>query len=167
MATCATLNPRSRACRGQALEKMMQRWLGVLAGCSLLVCFNAGAAPEEEPSVEAGREVFMRLCASCHGAGAKGDGVMTEVLKVAPADLTAIAARNNGVFDSLKVMALIDGREHVRPHGTLAMPVWGERLGAEAVTQVERDIRLRARLLSLTMYLKSIQKPASAPPKKP
>ena len=47
------------------------------------------------------------------------------------------------------------------------MPVWGERLGAEAITQVERDIRLRARLLSLTMYLKSIQKPASATPKKP
>ena len=143
---------------------MLQRGMGVLAVWSLLVCFNAGAAPEEQASVEAGRVLFKRLCASCHGVGAKGDGVMTEVLKVTPADLTTIAARNNGVFDSQKVMAFIDGRERVLPHGTLAMPVWGEKLGgAEGTPQLEKDIRLRSRLLSLTMFLKSIQRQPTTP----
>jgi mono/diheme cytochrome c family protein len=111
MATCATLTPGTARVRGLAREKMMQRWHGVLAVLSLLVCFDARAAPDDQASVEAGRGLFKRLCASCHGVGAKGDGVMTEVLKVTPADLTAIAARNNGVFDSQKVMAFIDGQE--------------------------------------------------------
>lgn len=142
----------------------MKRLHAVLMSWGLLICTNAGAEPSEKAPAEAGREIFGRLCASCHGVGARGDGVVTEILKVQPPNLTTIALRNNG-WDSQKVMGFIDGRERIKSHGTLAMPVWGERLGAvEGASAVEQDIRLRTRLFALVMYLKSIQVSAASAP---
>jgi mono/diheme cytochrome c family protein len=139
---------------------------GIVILWGVFICFNAGAEPAlDKGAVDAGREIYMRLCASCHGHTAKGDGVVTEILKVAPPNLTTIAARNGGVFNSHDVQAHIDGRERVQAHGTVSMPVWGEKLGAkEGASPVEQDIRLRTRLFALVMYIKSIQVPAGTAP---
>jgi mono/diheme cytochrome c family protein len=44
--------------------------------------------PPTTESTASGAAVFGKQCASCHGAGAKGDGAMAAKLKSKPADLT-------------------------------------------------------------------------------
>lgn len=43
--------------------------------------------PNDSESVEAGKKLYQRHCASCHGAGAKGDGGMS-LSGGTPSDLT-------------------------------------------------------------------------------
>jgi mono/diheme cytochrome c family protein len=42
-------------------------------------------------SPASGQEMFVNYCAACHGKDGKGDGPAAPALKVAPADLTALA----------------------------------------------------------------------------
>ncbi|MBX7186840.1 MAG: hypothetical protein K1Y01_16985 [Vicinamibacteria bacterium] len=86
----------------------------------------------------AGEVIYMRYCAACHGKTLKGDGPVASGLNKKPIDLTQLAKKNNGVFPMDKVMAMIDGRQSTRMHGTPDMPVWGEIFamtkGSEAPT---------------------------------
>lgn len=108
---------------------------------------------------DAGRMEYLAACAGCHGEKAKGGGPVAEVLSVEPPDLTRIAADNGGLFPFDEIMAVIDGRADIRGHGS-AMPVWGDRFGALARTAdypVDAEQAARGRILSLAMYLNSIQ----------
>jgi mono/diheme cytochrome c family protein len=78
-----------------------------------------------------GRQLYDRLCASCHGRGGFGDGPVAPSLKVVVPDLTRMYQRNNGSFPTERVRKIVDGREIVVPHGTRVMPVWGQVLAAE------------------------------------
>ena len=92
----------------------------------VLLVLTAGIGCRREAEVDlAGRDTFLRLCASCHGAEGRGDGPVSSSLTTPPADLTQIAKRNGGRFDEQAVMEAIDGRRAVAPHGTEHMPVWG------------------------------------------
>src|SRR5437870_1298438 len=44
--------------------------------------------PSDAKSIAEGRQLFTKLCISCHGATAKGDGRGGALLKPKPADLT-------------------------------------------------------------------------------
>ena len=85
-----------------------------------------------------GEVIYLRYCAACHGKTLKGDGPVSSGLNKKPIDLTQLAKKNNGTFPLDKVMALIDGRQSTRMHGTPDMPVWGEIFsttkGADAPT---------------------------------
>ena len=48
-------------------------------------------------------------------------------LKTKPADLTALAKKNNGVFPVSAVYEAIDGRNAIESHGAREMPIWGCR----------------------------------------
>ena len=126
----------------------------------------AGPVPAQESpdddSVEdllrdVGRADFLRLCASCHGASARGDGPAASSLKVPPADLTRIAARRGGDFPASEVTAYIDGRKHAAAHGSREMPVWGLILARPVHEHASGEEVLRGRLLVLVEYLRSIQ----------
>ena len=88
-----------------------------------------------------GKDLYKAYCEQCHGAGGNGDGPAVANLKKPPADLTQLAARNNGKFNRTGVEAFIKGD---RPGGELRsdtgtqapviiyadgtpddMPVWG------------------------------------------
>jgi mono/diheme cytochrome c family protein len=45
-----------------------------------------------------GKQEFVRNCASCHGAGGRGNGPLAKFMTVGPADLTELTARNDGEF---------------------------------------------------------------------
>jgi mono/diheme cytochrome c family protein len=75
-----------------------------------------------------GRIEFLSKCAGCHGEDAKGAGPMTSKLKRKPADLTALAKKNNDVFPADAVAAIVDGRSAIY-HRRLEMPIWGCRQG--------------------------------------
>lgn len=120
----------------------------VAAGMTLAACTTK---PQGQ-----GREIYMSYCATCHGAGGQGDGVLARDLPVAPADLTALSRDNGGVFPYSRVMAQVygyPGRFHVMPEfGTLLQGrsvVWADETGQQVKTPEP--------LLQLTEYLVSIQ----------
>ena len=111
---------------------------------------------EEQPLIVSirGDNLYKTYCASCHGEDAKGNGPMAVWLKVEPADLTRIAARNGGNFPLARVDRIISGQEPLPSgHGTRAMPIWGP-----VFSQVTRDQDLgRVRIDNLARYLRDIQ----------
>ena len=84
-----------------------------------------------------GPDLYKAYCASCHGADAKGDGVMTPSLRVKPSDLTRLAARNGGTFPLMRIEGIISGE--VLPatsHGSSQMPVWGPIFPTWSATRI-------------------------------
>ena len=121
----------------------------------------ATAHAQEPP--DAGRDTFLKLCASCHGKSGRGDGPMVQQLRQAPADLTRLAKQHGGVFPSLRVSNSIDGRSapQVGAHSTREMPVWGTVLRTpEPTGQAKRgnpDRQARQQMVDLLGYLARIQ----------
>jgi cytochrome c553 len=86
---------------------------------------HSSRPPSKRASAQSGKELFSEYCASCHGVSGKGDGPAASALRISPADLTALAARNKGQFPSLRVMQAIKAGPSVPAHGSKIMPVWG------------------------------------------
>jgi mono/diheme cytochrome c family protein len=104
--------------------------------------------------VEVGREEFVRSCAVCHGADARGGTTPTG----APApDLTRIAARRGGDFPADEISDWIDGRLAPAAHGTREMPVWGARFARGLPPEPLTQDLVRGRIVTLVEYLESIQ----------
>lgn len=111
-------------------------------------------APAPYTSPASGGDMFMAYCASCHGRDAKGDGPAAAALKVPPADLTALAQKNNGKFPASHVAAVLTGEQEVMAHGSKDMPVWGPvfwRISRGHRSEVEQ------RVSNLTAYIQSLQ----------
>ena len=103
------------------------------------------------PASDAGT-MFNTYCAVCHGKEGKGDGPAAKSLAKMPADLTKLAARNNGTFPETKVRRYIEGLDEVAAHGTRDMPMWGDLFRS-----LNRDTA-QIRIAALAEYLKSMQK---------
>ena len=104
-----------------AMQKTAAKWL-MVAGVT--IGLTASGWAEE---VDAGKAEYLSSCAPCHGARAKGKGALSAKLKTKPADLTALAKKNNGVFPVSAVYDAIDGRNAIESHGAREMPIWGCR----------------------------------------
>lgn len=159
---------QDRVTRLQNREVVMHgRTLGVLAIGGALMCWAVLAAAQDGKRVRTsesddqpliasirGDNLYRAYCSSCHGEDAKGYGPMAAWLKVAPSNLTRIAARNGGTFPLQRVDRIISGEEMVPSgHGTRGMPVWGP-----VFSQVTRDQDLgRLRIDNLSRYLRDIQ----------
>jgi mono/diheme cytochrome c family protein len=80
-------------------------------------------------------------------------------LRTRPADLTALARRNDGAFPREAVRGFITGSGRAVPaHGTIEMPIWGPLFRA-----FESDARARERIANLVSHIESIQAPATGP----
>jgi hypothetical protein len=123
--------------------------------------------------LEKGRIEFMSKCAGCHGSNGKGTGRLSSKSKIKPADLTALAKRNNGVFSPDAVAERVDGRREIDPHSKSGMPIWGCRQGPPPGSQKKAYERkpidslldmpcdpeeiIRKRILDVVEYLAQIQ----------
>jgi mono/diheme cytochrome c family protein len=111
--------------------------------------------------LDAGKLEFQSGCAPCHGSDGKGKGPVSAQLKVAPADLTLLTKKNNGVFPVNSVYEVIDGRKQVEAHGTREMPIWGFRYMPSPYEAVNpspaTEAAIRARILAIVDYLNRIQ----------
>ena len=109
-----------------------------------------------------GQSLYNQYCSTCHGVTGDGKGPLTEFITEMPTDLRKMAAENPaepGVFPMLKVLHIIDGRTGLRAHGG-SMPTFGAVFMADALDEKEEMgavLETRGRILSLAMYLESIQ----------
>ena len=71
-----------------------------------------------------------------------------------------LAARRGGEFPVGEIGRFIDGRFAPAAHGTLEMPVWGERFGERVPDAGISEEVTRGNIAVLIEYLKSIQEPA-------
>ncbi len=136
---------------------------GMLVALATAACISQAADPpvahEPDPLLaDLGEPVFLRRCGACHGESGRGDGPAAGALRVAPADLTRIAARRGGSFPEGEIARLIDGRFTVQAHGTREMPIWGERLGEQIPDAGVSEEVVRGQISVLVEYLKSIQR---------
>jgi mono/diheme cytochrome c family protein len=107
--------------------------VGLCAAALLMAAIGCLPAQDVEKAADKGRTEYMQNCAGCHGADAKGAGPLSAKLKSKPPDLTLLAKRNHGSFDSAAVYQLIDGRNTRVTHRGAEMPIWGCRHEAPAV----------------------------------
>lgn len=122
----------------------------------LALAFALGACVDAETREVAGRDLYLRHCASCHGPAGRGDGPVAASLNRPPTDLTALAART-GRFDEAEVMSAIDGRRLVAAHGQREMPVWGVVFEEQQAGQPFQVYAGLQQSRALTDYVRSIQ----------
>lgn len=124
-----------------------------------LVLLGFLASPAVAQEAFEGADLFRFHCASCHGIDAIGDGPLGEVLTIPPANLTVLAAENDGVFPLARVLERIDGTVNVKAHGD-AMPVFGLLLdGPKGVMAAPdgSDVTGPESILSIADWLMSVQ----------
>lgn len=133
----------------------MRKWSALLAITGCLV-----AAPGLAQNPDIGQGLYNQYCMSCHGDSGKGDGPLKEYLTLPPADLTQLARKNDGAYPMLKVLHIIDGRTGVRTHVS-QMPTFGDvftsESGAPAPRELQDVIATRGRILSIAMYIETLQ----------
>lgn len=143
-----------------AAPKPLFGLLVLLAG--VLGC-QAGSGPgvDSGPRAqeESGRELYVSLCASCHGTSGIGDGPMAGELRTAPSDLTIIAAKHGGTFPRQEIAEIVDGRRPLRSHGPGSMPVWGRHFERSTSSpDAPSEMIVRGQIGALVDYLESIQR---------
>ncbi len=141
--------------------------LASIAAIALIVAVDVAPAQEvqeapmtwEQAALQDGKDLYMELCAVCHGADAKGNGPAAPALAAPAPDLTQLALANGGVFPTDAVEKSISGAKRTVAHGTLEMPVWGK-----AFEDVRMDRKPGARwgsaqlrIRALTEYIESLQ----------
>jgi len=126
---------------------------------SLVVASALSASLAQAEGADVGKGLYDDYCAACHGASGKGDGDMAGVMTIPAPNLTMLSAKNDGVFPMLNIIHVIDGRSGVRAHGG-PMPVFGRLFSTDGMsdgTNYASVLETRGRVLSLAMYLESIQ----------
>jgi len=92
--------------------------------------------PATSGNIEAGRQLFERNCAACHGAGGRGDGPGAKGLNPPPSDL-ARAGRRPMMSDAFFYWAIAEGGV---AFGT-AMPAWKASLKETEIWQLVLYLR--------------------------
>jgi mono/diheme cytochrome c family protein len=149
--------------RGPAVGRMVMRaiWSGVLIAASTAI----GMTDVYAQGIEYGKNDYVKFCVQCHGETGKGDGKFAKSLKRPPGDLTKLSENNGGVFPTLRIYDVIDGRVEIMDHGKRDMPVWGNvftdeltaRLPRDSMSKESSDYHVRRRILSIIEYISTLQ----------
>ena len=129
-----------------------------LSLAALIAMLAVGYGTSEARAAEtSNKAVYLKYCGACHGSEGKGDGIVSQLMRPGPTDLTQIAKQHGGEFPTLGIMQVIDGRKSVRAHGDPDMPVWGELLRSPAGGVVGKEPPARSTVMQITDYLRSVQ----------
>jgi mono/diheme cytochrome c family protein len=124
---------------------MLSVWLALVVG-------SAPVRAQDDDAVESGKDAYLRHCAVCHGLEGYGNGPLADAMKIAPSDLTRLAATHGGDFPEAKVSDVIRNGGAVLGHGSPTMPAWGLYFSEKRKPEV-----LRARVKALVEYLAGLQ----------
>lgn len=132
--------------------------LTAVLGSSLLLAQQAPKikrVPARSTAAMNGPELFRTYCAVCHGTDGKGGGPAAAALKVAPTDLTKLAAKNGGTYPELHVQHVLSAEEDatVTAHGSPEMPIWGTVLRRMSSNPEVGSVRI----YNLVKYLETLQ----------
>jgi mono/diheme cytochrome c family protein len=110
---------------------------GLLLFFFLAVGTSAGAAEKD-----AGKQLYMQYCSSCHGIDGRGNGPVSPYLKIKVPDLTLLKKNNKGLYPMGKVMsAIADPEKYTELTSLLKIKVIGEyRCDTAAITD---DFQIR------------------------
>jgi mono/diheme cytochrome c family protein len=122
-----------------------------LAGSPATLTSNFPSPSDPQGALD-GAQLYRTYCASCHGTSARGDGPLADVLRRRPSDLTTLRQRYHG-FPTELLTRIVDGRQAVRGHGSIEMPVWGDTFRSGNVS----DEAVDQKILALVQYLEAIQ----------
>lgn len=113
----------------------------------------------QQAALTDGEELYVELCAVCHGIGAKGDGPAAPAMSKPVPDLTSLAARNEGVLPREAIENSIAGESRVISHGTIEMPIWGPIFEKPRPDWkvFRREGAVKQRIYNLTEYLATLQ----------
>ncbi len=125
----------------------MVHWYLAVVSVVVFVLAATGLGPiatarDSTRDVSAGRGLFVRQCAVCHGDGGRGDGASAVGFATKPADLTD-GRLMNGLPDEFLLRVILDGgpSEGLAP----TMPAFRGHLGEEQARQVVAYLRTLAR----------------------
>jgi mono/diheme cytochrome c family protein len=90
--------------------------------------------PADAASIEAGKKIYAKTCAECHGESGKGDGTMADEYTPRPPDLTD-AEWKHGSTDGEIFVLIRDGSK-----GT-AMKAYGSRMSPRDIWNVVNYLR--------------------------
>lgn len=124
----------------------------LVSGCARRAALEA----DGEDFLISGEATYMKSCASCHGADARGNGPSAALLSVPATDLTQLRQRYDGRFPVDELYSMIEGNDRVGAHGTREMPVWGN-IWSESDGEPVRREAVERRISELIEYLRSIQ----------
>jgi len=130
--------------------------IGSAALCAIL---SAQSVPKIETTTitqtnaASGQQMFETYCAVCHGTDGRGGGPAAASLKVAPANLTQLTAKNNGKVPTYHVSATLPSGA-VSAHGSNQMPIWGDAFKG---LSTNNPSVVKIRILNLTNYIESLQ----------
>ena len=130
-----------------------------LPTCSLIVVLLCGyTTPVWSAETDQGGQLYMQYCSSCHGKDGRGNGSVSQYLKIKVPDLTKLAKKNKGIYPLDDVMATIDGRRSVRAHGDRDMPVWGEQFKKEVEKQKYPELTMLLKAKVIAEHVGTLQK---------
>jgi len=124
---------------------------------ALLLMLLASATHGADFTTYTGDQLFKRLCASCHGPEARGDGPVAASLNVTVPNLRQLSLRHGGQFPAQDIQKFIDGRKVVNAHGSRQMPVWGDELLRSEAGNPEAEAAEKALIWKIVTYLQGIQ----------
>jgi mono/diheme cytochrome c family protein len=145
--------------------------LPTLLGIVVVISFALGLEADPQSDVKEvpitwkqvalgdGEDLYIELCAVCHGVDATGKGPAASALSSKVPDLTRLAQRNNGDFPTAEVRKAITGESEIPAHGTSEMPMWGKVLQdvRPDVKPTHREGFAQLRIYNLTSYLETVQ----------
>ncbi|MBD3662724.1 cytochrome c [Sulfitobacter aestuariivivens] len=124
-----------------------------------LTCLFALTGAAHAQGAGRGQDLFETHCATCHGLEGTGKGPMAPVLLLQPTNLRELAARNDGIFPTARVVMRIDGRDPLVSHGS-PMPIYGDFFeGDDTPLKAEtgQPIMTSRAIVDLVDYLERLQ----------
>ncbi len=132
----------------------------IFAAATFLAGCRSTSVDERPATALSGVELYERLCSSCHGTLAQGDGPVAPLIKTGVPDLTLLAHRDGGEFPTEDVRRAIDGRWERRAHGNRDMPVWGWQLfDMSSQDAAGERAHVDSMIDRLVAHLQSVQRP--------
>ena len=133
-------------------------WLVAITFSSVLTAVayvNEGqqAKPPRE-DYTSGAYMYKAFCSRCHGDSGTGDGVVRDLLRRPPGDLTRMAERAGGVFPRDQAYRSIAGQPALPGHLDRDMPVFADVF---RITEGREEQIIKQRIDALVAHLESLQ----------